>query len=165
MGMLELRERAGPWQEEGSGDDGLSMEQLLEAEKDGPSAQMGRGDQEALRGKTTWLKETLLNHPAQKGGGLEEPLSGLKDPGRVGGRLRPDAGGLFGWEDQETWILVLALPSAYWRAMQVPSPLWASVSLFAKGQGVGPLGLEGPSHLWQSEQLQGPGPPGQCLSV
>lgn len=68
MGMLELRERAGPRQEEGSGNDGLLMEQLLEAEKDGPSAQMGRGDQEALRGKSTRLKETLLNHPAQEGG-------------------------------------------------------------------------------------------------
>lgn len=46
MRMLELREWAGPWQEEDSGDGGLLMEQLLEAEKDGLSMPVGRGDQE-----------------------------------------------------------------------------------------------------------------------
>lgn len=83
MRMLELREWAGPWQEEDSGDDGLLMEQLLEVEKDGLSVPVGRGDQEALRGKTTGLKNMLLNDPAQKGGGLEEPLQDSKTRGEL----------------------------------------------------------------------------------
>ena len=62
-------------------------------------------------------------------------------------------GNQLGQEGQETCVLVLALPPAYWGIMQALSPLWASVSLLAKGQQVGPLGLEGPSHLWHSEHL------------
>lgn len=115
-------------------DRGKKREWLLEAGKDGPSAQRGRGEQEALRGKTTRPKGKLLS----------PPVPGPPGPGRIGGGLSPDAEGLclggrmgrHGFWSQPC--------ISYRGVMQVPSPLWASVSLFAKGPWVGPLGLEGP---------------------